>query len=85
MKVLHTDGTSYELKDKSLESMQSVVQGYIEIVRVYDEEYPNHILVVNDFIPPEKRNNFFANRYASQLAKQNIYGTVILAEDNEIE
>ncbi len=84
MRVLNKDGNSYTLKDKSLESMQKVVEGYIELVPIYHEDFPNHLLVVNDYMPQNKRHGHNCNRYASELARQPIYGNAILAVKDEI-
>ena len=76
MKWIKTDGTIEEVaidKDNSLKQMQDAVGGYIELVRLTDDD----VMIVNEegliFGLP-------VNEHASKLAGQTIVGNVLMCK-----
>ncbi len=80
MKWIKTDGTIEEVavdKDNSLKQMQDAVGGYIELVRLTDDD----IMVVNEeglvFGLP-------INEHASKIAGQTIVGNVLMCKGEDL-
>jgi hypothetical protein len=80
MKWIKTDGTIEEVavdKDNSLKQMQDAVGGYIELVRLTDDD----IMVVNEegliFGLP-------VNEHASKIAGQTIVGNVLMCKGEDL-
>tara|TARA_R110002074_G_scaffold185817_1_gene351206 strand:+ start:252 stop:497 length:246 start_codon:yes stop_codon:yes gene_type:complete len=80
MKWIKTDGTIKEVaidKDNSLKQMQDAVGGYIELVRLTDDD----IMVVNEeglvFGLP-------INEHASKIAGQSIVGNVLMCKGEDL-
>lgn len=65
-------------RDFSLKELQEVVEGFIEIVRRED----NHIMVVNE---EGLLLNLQYNERASMIAKQPIFGRVLVCKDYEVK
>ena len=65
--------------DFSLEELQSIVGGYIEIVHLDDDEF---IMVVNE---EGRLLGLPSNRDASSIAWQPIVGTALLCRANEVK
>lgn len=81
MQWIKTDGTIEEValdKDNSLKQMQDAVGGYIELVRLTDDD----IMVVNEeglvFGLP-------INEHASKLAGQSIVGNVLICKGKDLD
>tara|TARA_Y100000592_G_C5481421_1_gene325793 strand:+ start:5029 stop:5274 length:246 start_codon:yes stop_codon:yes gene_type:complete len=81
MKWIKTDGTIEEVaidKENSLKQMQDAVGGYIELVRLTDDD----IMIVNEegliFGLP-------VNEYASKLAGQTIVGNVLMCKPKDLD
>lgn len=65
-------------EDFSLCELQKYVDGYIEIIRLYND----FILVVNEEGIPL---GLPINTYASIVAQQPIFGNAVLCKDNEVK
>jgi len=81
MKWIKTDGTIEEVaidKDNSLKQMQDAVGGYIELVRLTDDD----VMIVNEegliFGLP-------VNEHASKLAGQTIVGNVLMCKGKDLD
>ena len=81
MQWIKTDGTIEEVaidKDNSLKQMQDAVGGYIELVRLADDD----VMIVNEegliFGLP-------VNEHASKLAGQTIVGNVLTCKRKDLD
>lgn len=81
MQWIKTDGTIEEValdKDNSLKQMQDAVGGYIELVRLTDDD----VMIVNEegliFGLP-------VNEHASKLAGQSIVGNVLICKGKDLD
>jgi|TARA_R100000084_G_scaffold109145_2_gene74229 hypothetical protein len=81
MQWIKTDGTIEEVaidKDNSLKQMQDAVGGYIELVRLTDDD----VMIVNEegliFGLP-------VNEHASKLAGQSIVGNVLICKRKDLD
>ena len=81
MKWIKTDGTIEEVaidKDNSLKQMRDAVGGYIELVRLTDDD----VMIVNEegliFGLP-------VNEHASKLAGQTIVGNVLMCKGKDLD
>jgi uncharacterized protein YlzI (FlbEa/FlbD family) len=75
--VINMNGASYEIQDPTLESLQGVVGGYIEVLRLKNGKY----LVVNE---EGLMRNLPINPHASILYGSPIVGNVVICSKTEL-
>lgn len=82
VRVIRADGTREELEDRepTLEELQEVVGGYIEIVRSYQDL--DEVLVVNE---EGRLKGLPINELASLVAKRMIVGDVVVLPESYIQ
>jgi hypothetical protein len=82
VRVIRTDGTREELEDRppTLEEMQEVVGGYIEVVASAQD--PDEILIVNE---EGRLKDLPVNELASLVAQRVIVGDVVVLPNEYLE
>jgi hypothetical protein len=78
--ILKTDGSNEVITSKklSLEQLQKIVGGYIEIVKI---PYSKNFLIINE---EGIMYNLPVNNEATKLFKQQIVGNVVMCTKSEI-
>jgi hypothetical protein len=87
--LIHPDGTQEEVEpengtDFQWQELHDMVDGYIEMVRPFHPQYPNHYLVLNE---EGKLKGMGVNEKATKIyanPQDVIVGSVLLCLDTEV-
>lgn len=92
-KILYEDGKEEDIIDVSLDNLQNIVQGYIEIIKLNRmKEQPYSFMIVNEeglirnFPKNEKATSLCCSSSLNQYnIGEGIFGNVVLLKKEEIE